>query len=760
MPHNLFAAAPIASATFLELIQELTIGQRTADTPVRLHNFLHNRIFPKIGDFAIQLYLTCETSPAELKPPAGATPPLRARIPVSMPLGEALHADTFTTRHPTIIQTRDRQPEWLRRTDNATHLIAPIIDQNCTVGALYIGSAKACSFSDEQLAGLMTLCSVIGSRLKSMDTISQLKDSMLALRHSEQIRATLFQISEQAHHFDSVQDFYTKLHATIGKQVHAANFRIMTWQEEDGVLRYTFPYIADASCPHSPGQWTEYSKSHKDFSFLLFSKRSPLLLGPDNIDEIINTHGIRLAGPQPVSWLGVQFHRNNISGALILQSFTDIVYSDHDVRFLSFVARYVGDVLAREEHINQLREAKEHAEQAERNKSAFLATMSHEIRTPMNGIIGMTDLALAKSRQKDIRAYLGMVKTSANRLLALINDILDFSKIEAGKLDLISAPFDIQKEIMDTLALMKVGSEEKQLELSFSWDENIPKIVLGDATRLCQVITNLLSNSIKFTDSGQVRLSVRRAEGDPLSPERIKLEFEVRDTGVGIPADKLDHLFRPFSQVGTTRDCSKPGTGLGLVIVTELVEKMAGNIHVTSTPGKETIFRFSAQFGLPASPAMSLIPRNQPHSPSPKPMEPRKVLVAEDEHINRMIATTVLERAGWQVTAVEDGLEAVELIRTKAREFDLVLMDIQMPRMDGFQATRHIRKLEQLSGTHLPVIAMTAYAVKGDRERCLAAGMDGYIPKPIKPDMLYDEIEAILLPMARKQGRIALQELS
>ncbi|WP_136796309.1 GAF domain-containing hybrid sensor histidine kinase/response regulator [Desulfosediminicola ganghwensis] len=749
MPRHLFAAAPIASATFLELIQELTIGQRTADTPVRLHNFLHKRIFPKIGNFAIQLYLISENSTRDLKPPANAATTLRSRIPSSIALDEERFLEPFSTRSPTIIQAEE-QPEWLRQTGNSTHIVTPIFDQNTIVGTLYIGSAEACTFSAEQLTGLMTLCSVIGSRLKSMDTIRQLKFSMQALERSEQIRSVLFQISEQSHNFNSLPQLYQQIHSTISTLVHAVNFSIMTWYEKDGKLYYSFPYVSDTQFPYHSCQRVEYDPGQKELYSLLFSHPDPLLITPENIEELIDTHGLHLTGPRPVSWLGVPFRRGNISGALILRCFTDIVYSGHDMRFMSFVARYIGDALARKQQIKQLHKAKEKAEQAEQKKSAFLATMSHEIRTPMNGIIGMTEIALDKPLENDVRTYLGMVKTSANRLLSLINDILDFSKIEAGKLDLVTFPFDIHKEITETLELLKIGIEKKHVHLDFTWDETIPKIVIGDATRLCQVITNLISNSIKFTDYGQVLLSVARTQKHTPGSQQLELQFKVRDTGVGIPSDKLNHVFRPFSQVGTRLDCNKRGTGLGLVIVAELVEKMGGTIQVASTPGRETTFHFSAEFRLPASPVLSLIPHNQTSSTDPKLRDSLKVLLAEDEPINRTVATTVLERAGWQVTSAKDGQEAVEMIRDHKKDFDLILMDIQMPRMDGFQATRCIRELERISGNHVPVIAMTAYAVKGDRKRCLEAGMDGYISKPIKPDRFYYEIESILLPLRKK----------
>ncbi len=364
------------------------------------------------------------------------------------------------------------------------------------------------------------------------------------------------------------------------------------------------------------------------------------------------------------------------------------------------------------------------AEAASRTKSEFLANMSHEIRTPMNGIIGMTDLALDAVSESERVEHLAIVKSSANALLGIINDILDFSKIEAGKMDIETVDFALRQTIHETLLPLQARAKDKGLSLTVGIDASIPELVSSDPTRLRQILLNLVGNAIKFTTQGQVALKVEwlQASNDP-----ARLRFVVSDTGIGIPADKLGTIFEAFSQADGSTTRKYGGTGLGLTITRRLVDLMGGDLSVSSTPGIGSTFTFELPFGMAAVP--------QPVAATTAPARgadlPLRVLLVEDNAINQQLAIRLLEKWGHQVTLAVHGQEAVERLRA-GECYDIVLMDMQMPVMGGIEATRLIRTdaLAQ-ARARVPIIAMTANAMQGDREACLDAGMDDYLSKPI-----------------------------
>ena len=512
----------------------------------------------------------------------------------------------------------------------------------------------------------------------------------------------------------------------------------------------TIPY-SDASIEFSFGALTYLNERSTRFRYRLVGLESDwvqtdrpevrypkLAPGKYRIEVIARSgRGIESAAPAvfefsviPPWWMTWWFKA--ICVALVLM--TARAYWIHRLYRLTEQRRQLEDMV--EGRTEELRTEKAKTEAASRYKSEFLANMSHEIRTPMNGVLGMIHLALGTELTDEQREYLDMSRSSAESLLSILNDVLDLAKIESGKMELAADAFDVGEQLRDVVRNFESAAGAKGVALKLTLAAPSPVIVVGDATRFRQVIVNLVGNAVKFTDSGEIVVS---AAIEDRFDDSVRMLFYVSDTGIGIPPEKCDQIFDAFCQADGSITRRFGGTGLGLAISSKIVNMMGGRIWVAAQQGRGSIFYFTAQFATVGNDRETQQRVLEPHSDQ-VPAFSARVLLAEDNRINQVLATRLLEKAGCEVVLAESGEEAWR--KYQGQQFDVVLMDVQMPVMDGFAATARIREIERETGRYTPIIAMTAHAMKGDQERCLAAGMDSYLTKPIQAAKLYAAVAA------------------
>jgi signal transduction histidine kinase/DNA-binding response OmpR family regulator len=449
--------------------------------------------------------------------------------------------------------------------------------------------------------------------------------------------------------------------------------------------------------------------------------------------ELVRSFGVQAYACHPL------MEGDHVIGTLSFGSRTKSRFADDELALMKTIADHVSIAMQRVQLMQSLEEHARIAEAANVAKSQFLTNMSHELRTPMNAIMGMTELALCEDLTPTMRDYLETARDSAGMLLELLNEILDFSRIETGFFALEPSPFSLRRILDQTLKTMSVRASEKGLELQTAVPDDLPDQYIGDALRLRQILINLIGNAIKFTPSGNISVKVDTKQQtnatadmrETITPTGTMLQFSVRDTGIGIAEEDRRKVFEPFTQADASTTRNFGGTGLGLAISSSLVRLMGGNIWVESHLGHGSTFFFTVGLEQPVvqRELFANVTSAAPAHVNGESQRPLQILLAEDNVANQKMAVYLLKKHGHVVEITNNGRETVELVNS--RNFDLVLMDIQMPIMDGFQATAAIRALPNLAKARMPIIAMTAHSMKGDRERCLAASMDGYLTKPI-----------------------------
>ena len=535
-----------------------------------------------------------------------------------------------------------------------------------------------------------------------------------------------YNISTVALQDSDIFDIYPTIVHEIGKLWNVNNFFIALYNRDKDTL--TFPFFADER------DHFQETAAKNTLTGWVIKNNKAVLLDENDILKIEKTGAISLVGSPCKIWMGVPLRMDDqVIGAICLQDYKSIdAFNRDDLQVFEFIANQIVLTLQRRRMLDNLITARKNAEEAAFSKQQFMSTMSHEIRTPLNEVIGISNLLYQGDPREDQMEYINTLRFSANHLLTLVNDILDYNKMEAGKIVFEKTEFDLASMLDDIKRSYSHRANEKGISFVVEKTEDLPTVLIGDPVRLNQVISNLLSNAMKFTSEGKVTLNSRVKQ---LQGNKVQLEFSVTDTGIGIEKEKLGEIFESYAQANADTTRKYGGTGLGLAISKKLIELQGGSIGVTSEPGKGSVFTFSIEYTLPESETRAA---DQASSDTMKELAGKRILVAEDNKINFFVANKFLESWGVIVTHVENGSLALDEINRQ--EFDLILMDLHMPVMDGIEATRIIRESTDERISQIPIVALTAAVMSEANDKIENLAINDYVLKPFKPKDLYDRI--------------------
>ncbi|HEX2969295.1 MAG TPA: PAS domain S-box protein [Bacteroidales bacterium] len=546
-------------------------------------------------------------------------------------------------------------------------------------------------------------------------------------KKNQVLQEVLYNISNAALKQYNIQEIYPIIVRELSKIWDTNNFFIALYDKNKETL--SLPFFSDEK-----DNFYEIPVK-KTITGWVIKKRKSVLLKEIDLKVLEESGDIDLVGTQCMVWMGVPLRvESDIIGVMCLQDYKDENKFNHDDLYvMEFISNQIAMTLQRRMMLDNLINARQKAEEAAQAKQQFMSTMSHEIRTPLNEVIGITNLLLQGNPREDQMDFINTLKFSGNHLLTLVNDVLDYNKIESGKLIFERMRFNLGNFLAEIMRSYSFRSKAKNLKFDIIKEGKLPQEVIGDPIRLSQIISNLLSNALKFTTAGSITVSIRVYSYEV---DICTLEFLVTDTGIGIPKEKHDLIFESFTQASPDTTRQFGGTGLGLAICKKLIELQGGNISLESVPGKGSTFRFLLPFGIPEKDSGRKAAEIKENYSG---LEGKKILVAEDNKVNFFVANKFLVSWGVIVTHAENGKIALDLL--KKEKFDLILMDLHMPVMDGIEATRIIRNSTDESLKNIPIVALTAAIMSESHDKIENLNINDYVLKPFKPHDLFDRIK-------------------